>query len=252
MACGIEVAGQWYRLVGGTWEAEVGMSREMPKVTNKSETYRSPLLWRIDTTLKQRGGYDERSKTICDSQTPRLWLCTKSWVWRVVWGETFTHGSVRGWGWNSLALLDLWPKIQVPNCLPIQASGCIIRGTKDGRGWGDREDNSKVIWLLALLMQIFKALFQACPPEWNKRWRQACRAGCAVRDTEFLPIFFYHRHQVVEHQASAQCCFWGDMTVIFLLLLCTEHCCEAILLIKRHCFWCIICVNNHKSASSLV
>ena len=24
-------------------------------------------------------------------------------------GETFTHGSVRGWGWNSLALLDLWP-----------------------------------------------------------------------------------------------------------------------------------------------
>ena len=42
-------------------------------------------------------------------QTPRLCLCTKSWVWRAVWGETFTHGSVRGWGWNSLALLDLWP-----------------------------------------------------------------------------------------------------------------------------------------------
>ena len=41
------------------------MSREMPKVTNKAETYRSPLLWRIDTTLKQRGGYDERSKTSC-------------------------------------------------------------------------------------------------------------------------------------------------------------------------------------------
>ena len=36
-----------YRLVGGTWEAEVGMPREMPKVTNKAETYRSPLLWRI-------------------------------------------------------------------------------------------------------------------------------------------------------------------------------------------------------------
>ena len=33
-------------------------------------------------------------------------LCTKSWVWRAVWGETFTHGSVRGWGWNFLALLD--------------------------------------------------------------------------------------------------------------------------------------------------
>ena len=29
------------------------------------------------------------------------------WVWRAVWGETFTHGSVRGWGWSSLALLDL-------------------------------------------------------------------------------------------------------------------------------------------------
>ena len=42
-------------------------------------------------------------------QTPRLCLCTKSWVWRAVWGETFTHGSVRGWGWSSLALLDLWP-----------------------------------------------------------------------------------------------------------------------------------------------
>ena len=41
-------------------------------------------------------------------QTPRLCLCTKSWVWRAVWGETFTHGSVRGWGWNSLALLDPW------------------------------------------------------------------------------------------------------------------------------------------------
>ena len=38
-----------------------------------------------------------------------LCLCTKSWVWRAVWGETFTHGSVRGWGWNSLALLDLCP-----------------------------------------------------------------------------------------------------------------------------------------------
>ena len=47
------------------------------------------------TTLKQRGGYDERS------------ICTKLGVWRAVWGETFTHGSVRGWGWNSLALLDL-------------------------------------------------------------------------------------------------------------------------------------------------
>ena len=42
-------------------------------------------------------------------QTPRLCLCTKSWVWRAVWGETFTHGSVRGWGWNSLALLDICP-----------------------------------------------------------------------------------------------------------------------------------------------
>ena len=41
-------------------------------------------------------------------QTPRLCLCTKSWVWRAVWGETFMHGSVRGWGWNSLALLDPW------------------------------------------------------------------------------------------------------------------------------------------------
>ena len=57
------------------------------------------------TTLKQRGGYDERSKTICD----RLCLCTKRWMWRAVWGETFTHSSVRGWGWNSLDLLDLCP-----------------------------------------------------------------------------------------------------------------------------------------------
>ena len=38
--------------------------------------------------------------------TLTLCLCTKRWVWRAVWGETFTHGSVRGWGWNSLALLD--------------------------------------------------------------------------------------------------------------------------------------------------
>ena len=41
------VEGKSYRLVGGTWEAEVGMPREMPKVTNKAETYRSPLLWLI-------------------------------------------------------------------------------------------------------------------------------------------------------------------------------------------------------------
>ena len=69
---------------------------------------------------------------------------------------------------------------------------------------------------------------------------------------EFLPIFFYHRHQVVEHQASAQCCIRGDMTIIFLLLLCTEHCCKAILLVKHHCLGCVICVNNHKSASGLI
>ena len=28
---------------------------------------------------------------------------------RAVWWETVKHGSARGWGWNSLALLDLWP-----------------------------------------------------------------------------------------------------------------------------------------------
>ena len=39
-------------------------------------------------------------------QPPGLCLCTKRWMWRAVWRETFTHGSVRGWGWNSLALLD--------------------------------------------------------------------------------------------------------------------------------------------------
>ena len=48
--------------------------------------------------VKQRGGYDERS------------ICAKHRVRRAVWGETFTHGTVRGWGWNSLALLDLCPK----------------------------------------------------------------------------------------------------------------------------------------------
>ena len=39
-----------------------------------------------------------------------LWHCgMRHRVWRAVWEETFTHGSVRGWGLNSLALLDLWP-----------------------------------------------------------------------------------------------------------------------------------------------
>ena len=44
-------------------------------------------------------------------QPRRLCLCTKRWVWRAVWGETFTHGSERGWGWNSLALLDPDPQM---------------------------------------------------------------------------------------------------------------------------------------------
>ena len=43
----------------------------------------------------------------------RKCLCTKSWVWRAVWGETFPHGSVRGWGWNSLALLDPDPLLLI-------------------------------------------------------------------------------------------------------------------------------------------
>ena len=36
-------------------------------------------------------------------------------------GETFTHGSVRGWGWNSLALLDPVPLENHLNNLSMQA-----------------------------------------------------------------------------------------------------------------------------------
>ena len=34
--------------LGGTWEAEVGMPREMPKVTNKAETYQRDTLKQLE------------------------------------------------------------------------------------------------------------------------------------------------------------------------------------------------------------
>ena len=69
-----------------------------------------PILWgvvnRVSSHVKSRC----RTVLATSNAITCLWHCgMRHRVWRAVWEETFTHGSVRGWGLNSLALLDLWP-----------------------------------------------------------------------------------------------------------------------------------------------
>ena len=46
------------------------------------------LIWLQEIASKDRSLFYHWQR----GQTPRLCLCTKRWVWRAVWGETFTHG----------------------------------------------------------------------------------------------------------------------------------------------------------------
>ena len=90
-------------------------------------------------------------------QTPRLCLCTKSWVWRSVWGETFTHGSVRGWRWNSLALLapDLWPAAKIQLWLAQTKNNVWSIESVQSDGIMD----IKICWFLEIYCVIWKIFF---------------------------------------------------------------------------------------------
>ena len=69
----------------------------------------------------------------------------------------------------------------------------------------------------------FNIVFYQCP-----------LCGGSRNEYVFLPILFNCLHQIIIHQASTQWNFRSDMTVVFLLLFCTEHNFETIFLIKRH------------------
>ena len=74
-----------------------------------------------------------------------------------VWGETFTHGSVRGWGWNSLALLDLdpWPAAKIQLWLAQTKNNVWSIESVQSDGIMD----IKICWFLEIYFVIWKIFF---------------------------------------------------------------------------------------------